>query len=116
MTAEEFRVKFLAAHPDAKLEGAPSGWFGSVAHNSAGGVESIAVGGVSVSGGEMRTLFALRSTSFTLSVEGDTVTFSVTGYGHGVGMSQYGANALAKAGRTYEDILKWYYTGITLGP
>ena len=116
VTAEEFRVKFLAAHPDAKLEGAPSGWFGSVAHNSAGGVESIAVGGVSVSGGEMRTLFALRSTSFTLSVEGDTVTFSVTGYGHGVGMSQYGANALAKAGRTYEDILKWYYTGITLGP
>ena len=44
----------------------------------------------------------------------DTVTLSVTGYGHGVGMSQYGANALAKEGRTYQEILTWYYTGITL--
>ena len=40
------------------------------------------------------------------------MTFSVTGYGHGVGMSQYGANALAKQGMTCEEILKWYYTGV----
>ena len=72
------------------------------------------VGGVPVSGGEMRSLFALRSSNFTATVENGAISFSVTGYGHGVGMSQYGANALAKAGKSYEEILKWYYTGITL--
>ena len=112
--AADFKTKFLAAHPEAVLEGDPSSWFGAPQLNSAGGVDSIAVGGVSVPGTEMRTLFALRSTSFTVSTTADTVLFSVTGYGHGVGMSQYGANALAKEGKTYEEILTWYYTGIEL--
>ena len=44
------------------------------------------------------------------------MTFSVTGYGHGVGMSQYGANALAKQGKTYDEILKWYSTGVAVAP
>ena len=43
------------------------------------------------------------------------MTFSVTGYGHGVGLSQYGANALARQGLAYQDILKWYYSGIEVG-
>ncbi|BFK88676.1 stage II sporulation protein D [Pseudoflavonifractor gallinarum] len=114
VSAADFKTKFLAAHPDAVLEGDPSSWFGAPQLNSAGGVESISVGGVSTSGNEMRTLFALRSTSFTISTTADTITFSVTGYGHGVGMSQYGANAMAKEGKTYEEILTWYYTGIEL--
>ena len=67
-----------------------------------------------MSGTEMRTLFSLRSTSFTVTEQDGQFTFSVTGYGHGVGMSQYGANAMAKEGSTYEEILKWYYTGISL--
>ena len=62
----------------------------------------------------MRALFSLRSVNFTVAVSGDEITFSVTGYGHGVGMSQYGANAMAKEGKTYQEILQWYYTGITL--
>ena len=56
----------------------------------------------------------MRSACFTISFEDDTVTFSVTGYGHGVGMSQYGANVLAADGMTYEEILTWYYTGTTV--
>ena len=56
------------------------------------------------------------SKSFTVSASADGVTFSVTGYGHGVGMSQYGANALAKEGKSYDEILKWYYTGIDVAP
>jgi stage II sporulation protein D len=43
------------------------------------------------------------------------VTFRVTGYGHGVGMSQYGANQLAREGKTWQEILEWYYTGVTIG-
>ena len=45
-----------------------------------------------------------------MAFQEDTVTFSVTGYGHGVGMSQYGANVLAADGMTYREILAWYYT------
>ena len=46
----------------------------------------------------------------------DRVTFHVTGFGHGVGMSQYGANQLAAEGKTWQDILHWYYTDVTIGP
>ena len=114
LTAQEFRDTFLAAHPDAKLDGDPAAWFGTVETNSGGGVSTIVVGGVTVKGTEMRTLFSLRSVNFTVSTSGEEITFSVTGYGHGVGMSQYGANAMAKEGKTYQEILQWYYTGITL--
>ena len=51
-----------------------------------------------------------------MAFDGDQVTFSVTGYGHGVGMSQYGANVLAQGGMTYDEILRWYYTGAEVGP
>ena len=68
-----------------------------------------------MTGSALRELFSLRSANFTVTADESAVTFSVTGYGHGVGMSQYGANALARQGKPYEEILKWYYTGIELG-
>ena len=72
------------------------------------------LGGVSLSGGACRSLFALRSASFDVAEAGGVFTFSVTGYGHGVGMSQYGANAMAKAGSGWREILAHYYTGAEL--
>ena len=74
-------------------------------------VSTLRVGGVTVRGNELRTILGLRSPSFTVEVSGDTLTFHVTGYGHGVGMSQYGANAMAKEGYTCEEILEHYFTG-----
>ncbi len=115
-TLEEFKGILLAQYPQADLSGEPGSWFQNLVPNSAGGVESIDIGGVTLSGGTVRTLFGLRSASFTVEATGDGVTFSVTGYGHGVGMSQYGANALAKEGKTYDEILKWYYTGVEVAP
>ena len=79
-----------------------------------GHVKSIIVGSTVVSGTEMRKMFNLRSTKFTISFEGENIVFHVTGYGHGVGMSQYGANAMAKEGKRYTDILSHYYPGTTL--
>ena len=113
---DDFKSKLLGKYPEADLSGDPAGWFQNLTPNSAGGVETIDVGGVTVSGGALRTLFDLRSTSFTVTASADGVTFSVTGYGHGVGMSQYGANALAREGKTYDEILKWYYTGVEVAP
>ena len=109
---EEFKTTLLAKYPEADLSGDPAGWFSNTVSNSAGGVSSVDVGGVTVSGQDLRTLFSLRSTSFTVTAGAEGVTFSVTGYGHGVGMSQYGANAMAKEGESYKEILKWYYTGV----
>lgn len=110
-TSEEFKRIFLAQYPKADLSGSPAEWFGTLTNTSNGGVHTIEIGGVTASGTALRSLYSLRSTSFTVSADKNTVTFSVTGYGHGVGMSQYGANALAKEGKTYLEILNWYYTG-----
>lgn len=115
VTPAEFKDIFLAAYPAADLSGEPEGWFGTPERNSGGGVSRIAVGGVSVRGSELRTLLGLRSANFTVAAEAGQIVFSVTGYGHGVGMSQYGANALAREGKTCQEILQWYYTGVELG-
>ena len=59
----------------------------------------------------MRDLLGLRSTRFTWDIEGDTVNFTTTGYGHGVGLCQYGAKGMAEHGYNYRIILGHYYSG-----
>lgn len=115
-TAAEAKEKLLAAHPELKLSGTPDRWFGAAAENGSGRVETVSVGGTDIEGTELRRIFGLRSACFTVAADSESVTFRVTGYGHGVGMSQYGAEQLAKAGKTWQEILAWYYTGVTIGP
>ena len=110
-TAQEFRDRFLAIYPAAKLDGDVGSFLTDITRNDAGFVSTLRVGGVTVRGNELRTILGLRSPSFTVEVSGDTLTFHVTGYGHGVGMSQYGANAMAKEGYSCEEILEHYFTG-----
>jgi len=114
LSKEEFRTRFLEKYPKAELSGKPQKWFQSIKTTSSGRVSSIKIGGVTVTGSELRALCDLRSTCFTVETTSDSVTFQVTGYGHGVGMSQYGANTLALQGKTYREILSWYYTGVQL--
>lgn len=111
LTAEEVKDLTLSAYPGADLSGDPSGWFGEVRRDEGGTVTSLLLGGVTLTGSQARTLFSLRSAAFSVTFDGTNFTFDVTGYGHGVGMSQYGANAMAKEGKNFEDILTWYYTG-----
>ncbi len=115
-TPEEFRNAFLVQFPQADLSGSPTQWFGTVDRTSNGGVEEMEIGGVRVSGGALRALFSLRSSAFNITANEKAITFSVTGYGHGVGMSQYGANAMAKQGKTYDEIINWYYSGVSIEP
>lgn len=114
VTPDDFRRTVLSAYPEANLSGGAGSWITDVTENGSGRVESLRVGGVTVSGTRMRQLFSLRSTAFTVSA-GEEITFRVTGYGHGVGMSQYGANELARQGKTWREILSWYYTDVTVG-
>lgn len=114
LTAQQVKDAVLAAYPGADLSGDPGSWFGEARRNEGGTVSSILVGGVTLTGSQVRSLFSLRSATFTVAWDGTNFTFDVTGYGHGVGMSQYGANALAKEGKSFRDILTWYYTGTTV--
>ena len=115
-TAEEFREKVLSAQPEADLSGDMSGWLRNAVTDSAGSVETVEVGGVTVKGSTLRSILGLRSACFEWEVEDGRLVFFVTGYGHGVGMSQYGANQMAEEGADYREILPHYYTGVTVEP
>ncbi len=114
MSTQQLRDTVLASYPEADLSGAASEWITQVSYNASGRVASLEVGGVSMSGGAARNLFGLRSSCFQVEQEGENFTFSVTGYGHGVGMSQYGANAMAKQGSDWREIVTHYYTGVSI--
>lgn len=114
-TAEEARALLAAAHPELTFSGGPDRWFGAAEQDESGRVKTLTVCGTALRGVEVRRIFALRSACFTVDASADGVTFRVTGYGHGVGMSQYGANELARQGRTWQEILEWYYAGVTIG-
>lgn len=96
--------------PEADLSSAPTDWFTAIRQTPSGAVTELEVGGTKITGNRLRTILGLRSPSFTISFENGNVIFSVMGYGHGVGMSQYGANVLAASGMDYREILSWYYT------
>ena len=82
--------------------------------DGSGRVESVELGGVAVPGKTLRRLFSLRSTAFSLTCTEAGFLFTVTGYGHGVGMSQYGAAVMAREGADYRRILAHYYPGTEL--
>ena len=72
------------------------------------------MGGVRVSGSEVRQVLGLNSANFKVRVEEDELVFTTIGYGHGVGLSQYGARYMAIAGERYDQILQHYYPGTVL--
>ncbi|WP_053218124.1 stage II sporulation protein D [Virgibacillus senegalensis] len=74
-------------------------------------VATITIGGESFSGREVREKLGLRSSDFEVEQKKDHVIFTTKGYGHGIGMSQYGANGMAKEGKNYKQILQYYYKG-----
>lgn len=94
-----------------KLSGEPQGYFGKTERTASGTVKSIEVCGADLSGAEIRSAFSLRSSNFEILYKDDEFTFTVYGYGHGVGMSQYGADYMAKQGSDFKEILLHYYSG-----
>ncbi|MBU2698940.1 stage II sporulation protein D [Sporomusaceae bacterium BoRhaA] len=79
-----------------------------------GRVDQVRLGTKTFNGQELRDKLALRSTNFTIEVQGDSFIFHTIGYGHGVGLSQYGSNGMAKEGMDFKKILTYYYTGVAL--
>lgn len=97
-----------------KLEGSPYNWFGATTYTRGGGVENMLIGGRLYTGTDLRALLGLRSTAFSVSVANDIVTITTRGFGHRVGMSQYGAQAMALNEKSYEEILMHYYPGTVI--
>ena len=115
LTAQEVREMILAQYPGADLSGEPESWFSGLRQSESGAVSSVLVGGVTLTGNQVRGALGLRSPAFSMSFDGENFTFDVTGYGHGVGMSQYGANKMAREGSAFRAILEWYYSGVEVG-
>lgn len=114
VSASEFRKRMADVYNNIYLKGAPNTWFTASNRSKAGGIITATCGGITVKGSEIRKLFDLNSTNFTLKTTDDSITFITTGYGHGVGMSQYGARQMALNGKTYKQILTHYYTNIKI--
>ena len=95
-------------------DGDPRDWFGAVTYTEGGGVATMVVRGQTFTGVQLRSGLGLRSTAFQVRATGDSITITTRGFGHRVGMSQYGAQAMAAAGSTFGEILAHYYTGAEL--
>lgn len=118
--AEHYRdsVFFTAAEFNEALgtdfTGDPAQWIGEVTKTDGGGVDVICLGGADFKGTDVRRRLGLRSTIFTMAEENGGIRVTTRGFGHRVGMSQYGADAMAAQGSSYKDILSHYYQGAVL--
>lgn len=114
ITAAELRKKLTA---QSILTGQkPEEWLKVLTRSEAGYVTAVQAGDRVLTGQQLRTLLGLRSAAFTVEYKNELFTFDVLGYGHGVGLSQAGAQYLAQHGKNYQEILLHYYPGAALPP
>ena len=102
ISKEEFLFN-LGLNQDSNIQ------INDIEKTNTGRIKTITINNKKFKSSEIRTIFNLRSTSFNIEIKDDKVIFNVNGFGHGVGMSQYGANGMAKEGYSYKDILLYYY-------
>lgn len=114
MDQTAFAEGIKSLYPEANFSEPPGAWFRDSHRTEPGSVIDVEVGGVRISGSEVRKVAGLNSANFKVKVEGSDLLFTTIGYGHGVGMSQYGARYLALDGQTYDQILSHYYPGTQL--
>lgn len=113
-TQNEFVEKIKKEHKEFKIDFKEENCIEITKRDSSNRVLTVKIGNLNLSGVETRILLGLRSANFTVEINKDEVLFSVIGYGHGVGMSQTGADALAKQGKTCEEIIKHFYKGVEI--
>ena len=114
LTKDEMEKRLTAAFPEAELPASPGAWLVPVERSEGGYITEIKVGDQAVHGKEVRAALGLRSSCFEAVYANGAFTLTVNGYGHGVGLSQYGADFMARQGSDYVDILAHYYPGTTL--
>ncbi|MBQ9977886.1 MAG: stage II sporulation protein D [Clostridia bacterium] len=113
LTTAQFSIDDLKTKLSSVLEfsGEAKDYFGETVRTESGSVKTVNICGKQVEGSVIRAALDLRSANFDVAFSTDKFVFTVRGYGHGIGMSQYGAHYMAMQGKTYEEILKHYYQG-----
>lgn len=111
---EEFSARLREACSDLTFSGDVTQWLGASVLTQGGGLSCISICGKNVSGSTLQSVFALRSTHIRLSLQDGQIVIRTQGYGHRVGLSQYGAQEMALRGAGYEEILTHYYQGVAL--
>lgn len=114
VSSDEARKILKTALPDTFLPEVDSLLFTDFKYSDSGTLISAVVGDREISGQKIRELFSLRSAAIEISVENSKITFTTKGYGHAVGLSQYGADFLGRQGKDFKEILKHYYKGTSL--
>ena len=114
LSQEELINKLKEKYTDISIDFANSDDIKILEYTESTRVKTVKFGNHEISGVEARTLFGLKSTNFEITRNGNNIKFSVKGYGHGVGMSQTGADSMAKQGKSAEDIIKHFYTGVEI--
>ncbi len=114
VTQKEFQEKINKEHSDFKINFKEKDCIKIEEYTDGNRVKTIKIGNLKLSGVEIRNIFGLKSANFKVTIEKENIKFEVIGYGHGVGMSQTGADSLAKQGKKYEDIIKHYYIGVKI--
>lgn len=112
LTQEQLINKLKEKYSDISIDFSNSDDIKIMEYTESTRVKTVKFGNHEISGVEARSLLGLRSTNFEISIDGDNIKFSVKGYGHGVGMSQTGADSMAKQGSSADDIIKHFYTGV----
>ncbi len=113
-SVDEFKEKMSSLSKDIKFTGEPDSFIGNIKHTQSGSVTEITVGGKKFTGSDIRRTFGLRSAAFEIKYSDKKFNFTIKGYGHGVGMSQWGAQGMAEQGSGYREILKHYYQNIKI--
>ena len=114
LTKKEFESQIKEKYPDFAIDYNNPECIKVIEYTQGNRVKTIKIGNLELSGVEVRSLLGLKSANFLAEVNADNIKFSVKGYGHGVGMSQTGADSLAKQGNNCEEIIKHYYTGVEI--
>ena len=114
LSKQSFIDKIKEKHADFEIDFSKENAIEILEYTEAGRVKTIRIGNKEFSGVEVRSLLGLKSANFTVTIETENVKFSVIGYGHGVGMSQTGADSMAKQGSSYEEIIQHFYTGVEI--
>lgn len=113
-TKEELEKKIKEKHENFEIDFKDENCIEIKERDKSNRVITVKVGNLNLSGVETRTLLGLKSSNFSVEINEDKVLFKVIGYGHGVGMSQTGADALAKQGKNYKEIIKHFYSGVEI--
>lgn len=114
ISKNDFVLKMKEAYPDFEINFDEENCIQIEEYTSGGRIKTIKIGNHNLSGVEVRTIFLLKSAHFEIEITEEQIKFKVIGYGHGVGMSQTGADSLAKQGLNYEEIIKHFYTGVRI--